>query len=216
MAPKRQRFIRALLTTDWRVLICTLAVGIILGAFTVGSHELIDKLLFPSDDSPAESPDLFTPGPQPEPSTDDLVDGQIYKIERVVDGDTVRLAGYKNSIRLIGADTPEMFYPDGPPEPFAKEATEFAEKFFAAGKVRIKLDGPSRDKYGRYLAHLWVDDRELAVELVRNGLAEAMTGFPFSQSAKDRLTEAENQARAEGLGIWKESEGIEGSEGVRE
>lgn len=202
MARRRRGFIGNLISTDLRVAVFYILVGALIMLFATGSEEgrdrifgLLAKIGFSSSstDSPTQQP-VYQPG--------DLISGQTYQVERVVDGDTIRLVGYKDAVRLIGADTPETVHPDKPPQPFGKEATEFTKNFFTGGTVRIETDGPPRDKYGRHLAHLWVGDRELGVELVRNGLAEAMTDYRFSQEAKDRLTVAQTQARSEGRGIW--------------
>ncbi len=124
-----------------------------------------------------------------------------YRVERVVDGDTLVLTN-RGRIRLIGADTPETVMPDHPVEPWGPEATEFTERFVAGGLVRLQFDGRRQDKYGRFLAHVWVDDRMLEEELLRAGLATAETDYSYSAEAKDRFRAAEAEARAAGRGIW--------------
>jgi len=125
----------------------------------------------------------------------------IYRVERVVDGDTLVLANQAR-VRLIGADTPETVKPGWPVEPYGPEATEFTRKFVADGDVRLEFDGRRKDKYGRFLAHVWVDDRMLEEELIRAGLATAATEYSYSATAKVRFVEAQNQARAAERGIW--------------
>jgi len=127
----------------------------------------------------------------------------VYRVDRVVDGDTLVLAN-GHRVRLIGADTPETVKPNHPVEPWGREATEFTRRFVSGGEVRIELDGPRNDKYGRWLAHVWVGDRLLEEELIRAGLATAQTDFPYSASMKDRFGRAEAAARAAGRGIWSE------------
>jgi micrococcal nuclease len=127
----------------------------------------------------------------------------VYRVERVVDGDTLLLSN-RARVRLIGADTPETVRPDYPPELWGREATEFTEAFVAGGEVRLQFDGPRRDKYDRFLAHVWVGDRSLSEELIRAGLARATTGFRYSASMKSRFRRAEAEARAARRGIWSQ------------
>ncbi len=119
-----------------------------------------------------------------------------HHVERVIDGDTLVLAGGAR-VRLIGADAPEVFVPDGEPEPFSREATQFTKRFVASGggEVRLEFDGPRRDRYGRFLATVWVGERMLNEELLRAGLARFRGEFPFSPPLKARLRRAEAEAR---------------------
>ena len=125
----------------------------------------------------------------------------VYQVERVVDGDTL-LLGNGCRVRLIGADTPETVKPNHPVEPWGLEATRFTRRFVAGGGVRLEFDGPRKDKYGRFLAHVWVGNQMLEEELIRAGLATAETGFPYSSSIKDRFRRVQTEARAAGRGIW--------------
>lgn len=135
-----------------------------------------------------------------ESSTPRPLDTELHRVQRVIDGDTILLAPER--IRLIGADTPETVHPKRPVEPWGPEATQFTKDFLAGGKVRLEFDGPSRDKYGRMLAYVWVGDRMLNEELIRTGLATAELGYPYSSAMKDRFRRAEDEARAARRGIW--------------
>ncbi len=128
----------------------------------------------------------------------------VYRVDRVVDGDTLVLAN-QHRVRLIGADTPETVRPNHPVEPWGPEATEFTRRFVAGGEVRLQFDGRQKDKYGRNLAHVWVGDRMLEEELIRAGLATAETGYSYSLATKARFLEAQSEARAAGRGIWSGS-----------
>ena len=61
-----------------------------------------------------------------------------YRVERVVDGDTLVLAN-QGRIRLIGANTPETVMPDHPVEPWGPEATAFTKRFVAGGLRRATI-----------------------------------------------------------------------------
>jgi micrococcal nuclease len=68
--------------------------------------------------------------------------------------------------------------------------------------VRLVFDGERHDDYGRLLAHVYVDDRFLSEELIRNGLARVLYRHPYSDAMKDRFRAAENAAKREKKGIW--------------
>jgi micrococcal nuclease len=123
----------------------------------------------------------------------------------VVDGDTFILTGStKEHVRLIGANTPETVKQNWPVEPWGPEASAFTKKFLAGGAVRLEFDGPRRDKYGRMLAYVWVGDRMLNEELIRQGLARAEMQYAYSAAMKARFRKAEGEAKAARRGIWSE------------
>jgi endonuclease YncB( thermonuclease family) len=91
-------------------------------------------------------------------------------VNRVIDGDTVV---YKNgnisqSVRLLGINTPEKG------EYLYNEAKKFNEK--QALNKSLIVESKGKDLYGRELAYLYDGDRNLNLELVREGYAG--TYFP--------------------------------------
>jgi endonuclease YncB( thermonuclease family) len=127
----------------------------------------------------------------------------IYRVERVVDGDTMLLEGHRR-LRLQGVNSPESVKPDWPVEPWGPEASAFTKQFVreAGGKLRLEIDGESVDQHGRYLAFAWSGDRLLNEELVREGLARATLGYDFSPRKKELLRKAQQEAKRERRGIW--------------
>lgn len=94
------------------------------------------------------------------------------RITCVVDGDTLWLAGEK--IRLEGIDAPEM---DGRCETeraLARRATMRLAQLLAGGGIELRRNGA--DRYGRTLATIDVDGRDVGERLVREGLARTWTG----------------------------------------
>ena len=124
-----------------------------------------------------------------------------YTIERVVDGDTLLLTN-RARIRLMGVDTPESVKPNHPVEPWGPEATEFTKDFVSSGTIRLRFDKERIDRYDRFLAYVWVDDKMLNEELVLAGLARYSPHFRFSQSMKKRFDKAQQRAKEAGRGIW--------------
>jgi len=124
-----------------------------------------------------------------------------HRVVRVVDGDTMILADdYR--VRLIGVNAPESVKPDSPVEPFGPEASNFTKQFLSGGQARITLDQERLDRFGRYLAYVWVDDRLLNEELLRAGLARWEPNFHYSESMKRRFRKAQQTAQHDKVGIW--------------
>jgi len=97
-------------------------------------------------------------------------------VERVLDGDTVVLAGGEH-VRLLGIDAPEL-HPGRPghngpfPEPGA-EAAAAALRGLVEGKL-VRVERHGRDRYGRTLARLGLPDgTDVSEELLRRGLVVA-------------------------------------------
>lgn len=146
------------------------------------------------------------PRPQDAPA---LPEGR-YRVEYVVDGDTLKLTGPqpggKFTVRLIGVDTPETVKRDHPIEPFGPEATVFTREFLSDLQARLQFDRERLDAYGRTLAYVWVDDKMLNEELLRAGLARYEPQFHYSDTMKRRFRKAEAEARAARRGIWASAE----------
>jgi micrococcal nuclease len=137
------------------------------------------------------------------------------RVARVVDGDTLKLVNHKESIRLIGVDTPETVKRNCPVQPWGPEATQFTKDFVAGGAIRLEYDGDTRDKYGRILAYVWVGDRMLNEELLRAGLARAEMQYHYSKDMKSRFRRAEAEARVARRGIWSDGDNSEPKSAAR-
>jgi micrococcal nuclease len=124
------------------------------------------------------------------------------RVERVVDGDTIVLAGGER-VRYIGIDTPESVKPGTPVQCFAKAAGRENERLVEGEQVRLRYDAEQRDRYGRLLAYVYRsrDGMFVNAELVRRGYARTMTIPPNVAHAADfgRLARA---ARVAGRGLW--------------
>jgi micrococcal nuclease len=121
-------------------------------------------------------------------------------VERIVDGDTVVLARI-GAVRLIGVDTPESKHPLKPVERFSTEAATFLRQLAHGQIVRIEYDQTTRDRYGRLLAYLHLEDgRCLNAEIIRQGYGFAYVKYPFKYLEEYRALERE--AREAGRGLW--------------
>ncbi len=133
-------------------------------------------------------------GPSP------LAEG-THRVVRVIDGDTIILAPH-TTVRLIGVDTPETVKPEHPVEPWGPEATQFTRQFVSGGSVQLTFDRERVDRFGRYLAYVWVDGELLNEALVRAGLARFEAHFHYSEAMKRRFRQAQREAQQANLGIW--------------
>jgi endonuclease YncB( thermonuclease family) len=129
------------------------------------------------------------------------------KVVEIVDGDTIRVQDGREirTVRLIGIDAPERSHPSRPKEFQADEAAGHLA-FLCGGKtVLLERGDEDLDRYGRLLRYMILpppDGRLVNKEMVRQGYARIYRRFPFSREAE--FSEAEEQARKEGKGVWRE------------
>ena len=135
-----------------------------------------------------------------EPSEPSTTQAETYLVKRVIDGDTLELSTGER-VRLIGVDTPETKDPRKPVQYFGQEATAFTRRMVEGKRVRLEYDQERRDKYGRTLAYVYLEDGTfLNAEIIRQGYGFAYTRFPFKYLEEFRKLEGE--AREAGRGLW--------------
>ena len=127
-------------------------------------------------------------------------------VQRVVDGDTVRLKDGR-SVRMIGLNAPETGKKGRSDEPYAVAARQRLQALVDASEGRVGLlpGREAKDRYGRTLAHLYgVDGENLEARLLAEGL-----GFQVGIAPNVALVAcqqaAENSARKARLGLWRQS-----------
>jgi len=119
-------------------------------------------------------------------------------VVRVVDGDTVELGGLGKS-RLIGVDTPEVY---GGVECYGREASAYAKRQLDGRRVRYTVGRDDRDRYGRLLVYLWLEDgRSFNALLVSRGYAQPLTIQPNSDYA-ELFVRLSRRARERAVGLW--------------
>ena len=143
------------------------------------------------------------------PLKEQVLQEGVYRVERVVDGDTLLLSNGVR-VRLMGIDTPETVKPNSEVEPFGPEASAFTKEAVARSgyRVYIRQDCDRFDKYNRNLAFVFLGNSDgadvpfLNEELVRAGLARAIMTFNYSPAIKRRLKKAQREAIDAKRGIW--------------
>lgn len=151
------------------------------------------------------------PVPQPQTQTLDLniTDGGVYRVRKVVDGDTVMLENGL-MVRYHGVNAPEVgrFVKD--PAPLSGKATERNIALVEGKRVRLRLAREPLDIHGRIVARVLVqpDDPNCAAPeadagalLITEGLARA-SGLSLTAEENRAMKALEDQARRDKVGIW--------------
>ena len=121
-------------------------------------------------------------------------------VERVVDGDTIVFkAGDAKTqrVRLADIDTPEL------DQPWGGEAKAALKGWAENRRAQIRI--VDTDRYGRLVATLWIDGKNINRRLVAKGHA-----WVYRRYLRDRaLLRLEENAKANGLGLWSSEDVIE-------
>ncbi len=146
--------------------------------------------------------------PAPEITCPTLPIHETVRVERVVDGDTLRLEDGRR-VRLLSVNAPELARDDKPAQPFARASRQAVEAFLADAEfVHLSFESRRTDRYGRTLAHIiHPSGQNLESQLVRGGYAFPLAVSPDLQLAACLHSFAQ-KARREQLGVWQTSYGI--------
>jgi micrococcal nuclease len=168
-----------------------------------------------------------TPAGTPHPATTPRV---TVTVAEVVDGDTVHVRyanGSRDTVRLLGVDTPETRGENDPGEfegvpdtevgrsclrEYGDAATAYAVERLADREVELGFDPEEgrRGYYGRLLAYVYVDGGQFNRDLVAEGYARM---YDSSFVERPRYAAAERDARAAGRGLWACAADREGGAG---
>lgn len=176
-----------------RLRACIFGIGIIL-SLLVGTYFLVS--LWPRNFSV-----MNLKGSLSDAERIPMREGEWTMVSRVTDGDTIEIeTGEK--VRYIGINTPESVDPRRKVECFGKEASAYNKNLVEGKRVRLERDISDRDKYGRLLRFVYLEDGTLVNGmLVREGYAHASPYTP-DISRKELFREAESDARMNARGLW--------------
>ncbi|WP_120631570.1 thermonuclease family protein [Ruegeria sp. EL01] len=142
------------------------------------------------------------------------------KVDRVVDGDTVRVfldEGNDNSesLRVLALDTEEVFAGSKPVTPMGQAASDRAKKLITPGDtIKLILPGTEpreealqkyRGNFGRVLCYLELEDgTDFQQVMIQEGLSPYFQKYGYAEFAHlhDRYRDAERRAQTDKLGIW--------------
>jgi micrococcal nuclease len=140
-------------------------------------------------------------------------------VTEVVDGDTVKVKyanGSRDTVRLLGVDTPEVYGSNAPDEfegvpdteagaacldAAGENASAYARRHLAGESVRLVFDETAdrRGYYDRLLAYVYVDGASFNLALLEAGHARL---YESTFTERERYRAAETDARAAGRGLW--------------
>jgi endonuclease YncB( thermonuclease family) len=134
-------------------------------------------------------------------SADASADTLLGRVVRVVDGDTLvvlRSGKVQERVRLAGIDCPERG------QAFGTKAKE--ELLARVGGDDVRIEWEKRDRYGRIVGKVVDPEGDVNLALVRSGMCWWYRRYAEDQSAVDRVLyeKAEDAARGEGLGLWRD------------
>lgn len=129
----------------------------------------------------------------------------VGKIVAIADGDTITvLTDQKESvrIRLAGIDAPEKG------QAFGQASKEHLSRL--AFEKFVEIHYQTQDRYGRIVGKVLLDGIDICLMQIRNGFAWHYKKYEMEQEPADRTlyVEAEEQARADQLGLWSEANPI--------
>jgi micrococcal nuclease len=130
-------------------------------------------------------------------------------VTKVSDGDTIQVTTPEKTklrVRLYGIDAPEMPKIDHrtgrinkPGQPYGEESLKVLEAKIR-GK-RVRLDILDIDKYKRMVGVIWIGNRNINLEMVEEGHADAYREY-LKEPYRSQFIAAEKEARAARRGIW--------------
>ena len=132
-----------------------------------------------------------------------LEPGGVARVATALDGDTLILADGR-TVRLVGVEAPKPPLDAAPARrwPLAEAAHSALAELAAERMIALGFGGRRTDRYGRLLAHLYLEDGLwLQGELLSRGMARVLTAPDNRALAKEMLAR-ESEARAARRGIW--------------
>jgi endonuclease YncB( thermonuclease family) len=127
-----------------------------------------------------------------------ILDGRSFLLE---DGREIRIAGIEVPLLSSAAKDPAG-------QAAVQAAKAALERLLAGAPITLQRLGPHSDRYGRLLAHVFIERDGAQVWLQRELLAQGhalVTAHLEADCAKE-LLKAERMARAAGLGLWAQGQ----------
>jgi len=130
-------------------------------------------------------------------------------ITKITDGDTVHLTTpeqTKLKVRLYGIDAPETDKINNHTGRISKPGQPYGEESMnaLANKImdkKVKVDILDIDKYRRMVGMIYLDNRNINLEMIREGYAEAFIEY-LKEPYKSEFLKVEREARTAKKGIW--------------
>ena len=124
------------------------------------------------------------------------------KVVKVSDGDTIWVLDPKKKVkvRLLGIDAPEI------KQAFGKESKMILIRLIE--KQNVIVVGNNKDRYGRLIGKVLLDDRDINLEMIKAGAAWHYKKYQTDQLKADRILYSiqEQLAQKTKRGLWKKSD----------
>lgn len=136
-----------------------------------------------------------------------VASGDLVALDRVIDGDSVMVVQNGQqpaSIRILGIKAFNAGIEKDVASPYGQAAIDTLKRLMSNRSVRVLLHSIPRDRFGRYIATLYVNDQDIGLHLVREGLALVYTVYPFP--AMSFYLQEQELARAGRRGLWANNE----------
>jgi micrococcal nuclease len=118
-------------------------------------------------------------------------------VARVVDGDTIELVGGQK-VRYLLVDTPEV----GENECHSQQSLAANRRLVEHRRVQLRYEPACTDRFGRLLAYVSVDEREVNALLVEQGHACVLHVPPSGDERVGAFRVLERRAQNLQLGLW--------------
>lgn len=146
-------------------------------------------------------------GPEASNVTEDIADGSDVegRVSTCHDGDTctIKLAGSGDSlkVRMIGIDAPEVSGgEDNQGQPLGQSARTQLNDLIKGKTVRVHAI--HHDMYDRMLGEIYLDAKNINVEMLKRGFAEEYV-WSNAEVDADAYRAAETYAKSHDLGVWE-------------
>ena len=114
----------------------------------------------------------------------------------VIDGDTIELED-RQRVRLIGIDSTEFG------QRCHREGKEKLKELVEGKEIKLISDRQDKDKYGRLLRYVYIDELSINLEMVMSGNAYAIKMEPNTRYYEE-LSHAQSEAIKEKRGcLWE-------------
>ena len=127
------------------------------------------------------------------------------KVVHVADGDTITVLDATNTqhkIRLQGIDAPEKA------QAFGQKSKQSLSQLVHSKQVTVEFQ--KKDKYDRSVGKVVLNGTDVCLEQIKLGMAWHYKHYESEQPKEDRETyaQAENAARTNAIGLWKDKQTI--------
>ncbi len=127
------------------------------------------------------------------------------KVINVADGDTITVLDdnkTKHKIRLQGIDAPEKA------QPYGQKSKQSLNQWVHGQTVTV--DFQKKDKYGRTVGKVLLNGTDICLAQIKSGMAWHYKQYQSEQTKEERDTyaQAEQEAKAQAIGLWKDKNPI--------